>query len=122
LFFRFSFHSRRETLARLLERAQAMAEEAGTGSAGDADGAHVLRDVRRALGLARVFDYRSRPDCLPRALAAFVVLRQSGLPAALRVGARKFPFAAHAWVEVDGESVTDRDHERGLYHPMLTIS
>ena len=45
-------------------------------------------------------------DCLPQALAAFVLLSRSGYTASVRVGvARTERFAAHAWVEANGVAV-----------------
>jgi hypothetical protein len=46
--------------------------------------------------------------CKERALVGYHLLRAVwGLPAALVVGVRHYPFAAHAWVEVGGRVVTD---------------
>ena len=36
-----------------------------------------------------------------------VMLRKAGAPAALRIGVRPVPFAAHAWVEIDGQAVNE---------------
>lgn len=46
--------------------------------------------------------YRSRLDCLPRALATYRFLRLRGIPAELCLGVKKYPFAGHAWVEYGG--------------------
>jgi len=65
--------------------------------------------------------YRRRLDCLPRSLAIYVLLRRQGVPATLRIGVKRFPFAAHAWVECLGEvlddSIDDWQHEP--YVPIL---
>lgn len=42
-------------------------------------------------------------SCLPTALALRWLLRRDGRRAAVRLAALRLPFAAHAWVEVDGE-------------------
>lgn len=121
LFNRFSIRAKDESLAVLLSSAEELTRDARAPDLTADNVALTIRGVRRGLALARLLDSRPRPDCLPRALAAFVVLRRSGVDASLRVGARKYPFAAHAWVEVDGLCVTDRVAEWTLYHPMLSI-
>jgi hypothetical protein len=46
--------------------------------------------------------------CKERALVGHHLLRVvHGLPAALVVGVQHYPFCLHAWVEVDGRTVTD---------------
>jgi|TARA_R100000501_G_scaffold15113_1_gene27441 hypothetical protein len=46
---------------------------------------------------------RGMLDCLPRSLALFGYLRAHHLPANFIIGVKRFPFQAHAWVEVDGQ-------------------
>jgi hypothetical protein len=41
--------------------------------------------------------------CLQRSATTVWLLRLRGVPAELVIGARKLPFASHAWVEVDGQ-------------------
>jgi hypothetical protein len=48
---------------------------------------------------------RSPNDCLPRSLALFRYLRAEGVPAEHVIAVRRAPFAAHAWVESDGEAL-----------------
>lgn len=48
-------------------------------------------------------------DCLPRSLALFAFLRSSGLAASHHVGVAQHPFRAHAWVELDGEPLLERE-------------
>ena len=83
------------------------------------------RTVRRtveAVRRATRYYCRRRLDCLPRAVTIFVLLRRQGVPATLRVGVKRYPFGAHAWVECLGEVLDDsRDdwqHER--YVPILS--
>ena len=47
--------------------------------------------------------------CLTRSIVLSRLLRRRGLAAEIRIGVRRGegPFAAHAWVEVDGEAVSD---------------
>ncbi|HVT14744.1 MAG TPA: lasso peptide biosynthesis B2 protein [Thermoanaerobaculia bacterium] len=64
------------------------------------------RVVEAVNGATRLY-YRRRRDCLPKALATFFLLRRRRIPAALVLGVKKFPFAAHAWVESQGEVIDD---------------
>ncbi len=41
-------------------------------------------------------------DCLPRSFALAFFLRSAGLPAQHRIGVARYPFRAHAWVEIEG--------------------
>jgi hypothetical protein len=49
----------------------------------------------------------SRIDCLPRSLALHRFLRSVGIGAEHCIGVRRFPFGAHAWVEITGSVVLD---------------
>ena len=47
-------------------------------------------------------------SCLRQSLLVWWLLRRKGMPAELRIGVRtQEGFAAHAWVEVDGQPVND---------------
>jgi hypothetical protein len=48
-------------------------------------------------------------DCLPRSLALFAFLRSGGLAVTHHVGVAQFPFRAHAWVELDGAPLLERE-------------
>lgn len=52
-----------------------------------------------------LFSIRGINDCLYRSLAVHRYLRWLGFPAVHVIGVRRAPFAAHAWVEVNGEGV-----------------
>lgn len=81
-----------------------------------------LHRTLEAVRTASRYYHRQRLDCLPRSLAIYVLLRRQGVPAMLRIGVKRFPFAAHAWVECLGEvlddSLDDWQHER--YVPILS--
>lgn len=72
-------------------------------------------DPARAARLAALVDIAARnahppATCLPRALVLRRLLRAEGLPAALRIGARRAEdgaLLAHAWVESGGDVVGD---------------
>lgn len=81
--------------------------------------------VHRTLEAVRTatrYYYRRRLDCLPRSLAIYVLLRRQGVPATLRIGVKRFPFAAHAWVECLGEVIDDStdDWRHEPYVPILS--
>ena len=85
-------------------------------------GAH-RRTVSRTLEAVRTatrYYYRQRLDCLPRALAVFVLLRRRGVPATLRIGVKRYPFGAHAWVECLG-AVLDDSHGSWQHEPYVPI-
>ncbi|MBC7985972.1 MAG: lasso peptide biosynthesis B2 protein [Sphingomonadaceae bacterium] len=46
-------------------------------------------------------------DCLPRSFALFVYLRSLGHPVRHVIGVARFPFNAHAWVELEGETLLE---------------
>lgn len=53
--------------------------------------------------------------CLQRSAAAACLLKRSGVPAQVILGAQQMPFKAHAWVEVDGRIVNDKPYMREIY-------
>ncbi len=60
-----------------------------------------------AVQKATMLYYRRRRDCLPKAVTTFHLLRRQGLVAELCFGVKKFPFAAHSWVEAYGLRLDD---------------
>lgn len=76
----------------------------------------------QAVQKATRFYFRRRKDCLPKALTTFHLLRRQGIPAELVYGVRKFPFAAHSWVETHGEILDDRPSRVSAYTPIHQIS
>jgi transglutaminase superfamily protein/coenzyme PQQ synthesis protein D (PqqD) len=50
---------------------------------------------------------RAPKDCLLRSLSLYRFLRGAGVVAEHVMGVHRFPFVAHAWVEVDGAPVCD---------------
>ena len=51
---------------------------------------------------------RGFEDCLPRSLSLYVFLVQCGLRVRHVIGVRRYPFLAHAWVELDGVALLSR--------------
>lgn len=60
-----------------------------------------------------------RGNCLSRSIALCWLLRRRGIPAQLRIGARKIgnQLEAHAWVEVAGRAINDADDVQTRYAP-----
>ena len=81
-----------------------------------------LHRTLEAVRTASRYYHRQRLDCLPRSLAIYVLLRRQGVPAMLRIGVKRFPFAAHAWVECLGEVLDDSldDWQHEPYVPILS--
>lgn len=59
--------------------------------------------------------YRKEVLCLQRSAATACLLRKYGIAAEVVIGAQQMPFKAHAWVEIDGKVVNDKQHVRELY-------
>jgi hypothetical protein len=53
--------------------------------------------------------------CLQRSVVAACLLRKYGVSAHLVIGAQQMPFKAHAWVEVDGKVVNDKQYVPEMY-------
>jgi hypothetical protein len=53
--------------------------------------------------------------CLQRSAATACLLRKYGVSAHLVIGAQQVPFKAHAWVEVGGRVVNDKQYVPEMY-------
>jgi Transglutaminase-like superfamily len=53
--------------------------------------------------------------CLKRSVVTTCLLRSSGVPAQLVVGAQHLPFKAHAWVELADRPIHERTDVRSAY-------
>jgi len=65
-----------------------------------------VRATKYAVSLAAAFT-PARLLCLERSLVLYYRLKRNGVPAALRLGVRAYPFAAHAWVELEGNPINE---------------
>jgi hypothetical protein len=59
--------------------------------------------------------YVKRAACLQRSVVATWLLRRHGLPAELVLGYRPIPFESHAWVELNGLIVNDRQQYKKFF-------
>jgi hypothetical protein len=69
--------------------------------------AETIERVCNAVDVATCF-YHKRVWCLHRSFVAVRLLRQAGVKADLVIGSRPIPFVSHAWAEVDGRVVNDK--------------
>ncbi|MCX4805310.1 lasso peptide biosynthesis B2 protein [Streptomyces sp. NBC_01214] len=58
--------------------------------------------------------------CLQRSIAVALLCRARGVWPTWCTGVRTNPFAAHAWVEVDGQPIGEH-YPAGHFRPLLTI-
>ena len=73
--------------------------------------------VVHRVDLAAAF-FPGRARCLERSLALYVCLQWCGAPTTLRLGVQPYPFAAHAWVELDGAPIGDSPDSVALFAPL----
>ena len=95
----------------------------GLRSPGSADPTEPSREVsrtRESVRTATRYYWRRGPDCLPRSLTLYLLLRRRGIPATLHIGVKRYPFGAHAWVECMGE-VLDDTPSSWRHEPYLPI-
>jgi hypothetical protein len=64
--------------------------------------------------------YPKQTLCLQKASVTTSLLRQHGFHADLKIGVRKQPFHAHAWVEVDGQVVGDHQNVRKYFREIAS--
>ena len=64
--------------------------------------------------------YPKQTLCLQKASVTTSLLRQHGFPADMKIGVRKQPFHAHAWVEVDGQVVGDHQNVRKYFREIAS--
>jgi hypothetical protein len=83
-------------------------------AAASAQGNESVDQIAHAVNLACVW-YPKQVLCLQRASVTTCLMRSHGVPAAMVLGAQKTPFAAHAWVEVNGCAVNERSNVQAKY-------
>ena len=78
------------------------------------DAEEVREKIYATLNIACVW-YPRRAECLQRSAVLTCLLRRYGFPAQMVIGTQKLPFRAHAWVELDGRVVNDKQDMPQLY-------
>lgn len=80
----------------------------------------VERAARRVATVAAFFP--GRVACLEQSLTLYWLLRRARIPASFRIGVLPSQFAAHAWVEYDGEPVLESELVRTVIpFPVLPL-
>jgi hypothetical protein len=77
-------------------------------------------DLCEAIDHARLW-YPKETLCLPFSAVTTCLLRSSGVAAEMVIGAQKEPFKGHAWTEVEGVVVNDKQKVQVNYHVMDRI-
>ena len=79
-----------------------------------------VEETKYTVSLAAAF-IPARILCLERSLVLYYELKRGGVPAAHRLGVRAYPFAAHAWVELDGSPVNETPDFLKDFKPILEL-
>jgi hypothetical protein len=82
--------------------------------------ADAIDRVKTAIDEACVW-YPKRALCLQRSAVAVSLLRSLGVPAQFVYGVQQLPFKAHAWAEVEGQVINDRQEVQQEYWVMERI-
>ena len=109
----FDFVLARSSMNRLCAAVQRFRVRAIHGSGQNRNIEKICRAVERACVW-----YPRRALCLQRSAVTTCLLRFSGIPAYLVIGAQPMPFAAHAWVEVGDAVVNDHKNIRRIYREL----
>lgn len=73
-----------------------------------------VNSVCAAINYACVW-YPKRVLCLQRSAVTTCLLRHRGVPGRMVLGAQDLPFKAHAWTEVEGRAVNERNDVQQVY-------
>lgn len=87
---------------------------------GKAADANQVNTALCAVSLAAAF-IPMRLLCLERSLVLYYELRRTGCSGVLRLGVRVFPFAAHAWVEVNGAPANELSERLKDFEPIFEL-
>jgi Transglutaminase-like superfamily/Coenzyme PQQ synthesis protein D (PqqD) len=74
----------------------------------------ICRRVRGMVDRAQMY-YPKKAMCLQHSAVVTCLLRRRGVPAEMVLAAQEFPPKAHAWAEVAGEVVNDKDSVKSEY-------
>lgn len=66
----------------------------------------IVRQTLRNVVVATAL-YPGRSKCLEQAVASFLLLRRRGASVQIRLGVQPYPFCAHAWLEMNGQPITE---------------
>lgn len=74
----------------------------------------VIDRVCKAVNYACVW-YPKQALCLQRSIVTTYLLRKRGVAAQMVLGAQQVPFKAHAWTEVEGRAINERNDVQNIY-------
>jgi hypothetical protein len=74
----------------------------------------IIEHICKAINYACVL-YPKRVLCLQRSFVTTCLARMCGVAAQMVIGAQKFPFKAHAWVETNGVVVNEKTNVQEIY-------
>jgi hypothetical protein len=80
----------------------------------------ICRRVRGMVDRAQIY-YPKKAMCLQHSAVVTCLLRRRGVPAEMVLGAQTFPPKAHAWAEVAGQVVNDKNSVRSEYSVLKRI-
>lgn len=73
-----------------------------------------IDEIAQAMNLACIW-HPKQVLCLQRSSVMACLMRRNGIAADMVLGAQKIPFAAHAWVEVEGRAINERSNVQAKY-------
>ena len=76
--------------------------------------AETVEHICAAVNYACVW-YPKRVLCLQRSAVTTCILRHCGVSAKMVLGAQNLPFKAHAWTEVEGHAINERNDVQQVY-------
>jgi hypothetical protein len=76
--------------------------------------AETVEHICAAVNYACVW-YPKRVLCVQRSVVTTCLLRTCGVPARMVMGGQSMPFKAHAWTEVEGVPVNERNDVKRIY-------
>ncbi len=80
----------------------------------------ICRRVRSMVDRAQMY-YPKKAMCLQHSAVVTCLLRRRGVPAEMVLGAQTFPPKAHAWAEVAGQVVNDKNSVKSEYRVLKRI-
>ena len=80
----------------------------------------ICRRVRAMVDRAQVY-YPKKAVCLQHSAVVTCLLRRRGVPAEMVLAAQEFPIRVHAWCEVDGHVVNDKQNVKSTHREMRRV-
>jgi hypothetical protein len=80
----------------------------------------ICRRVRAMVDRAQMY-YPKKAMCLQHSAVVTCLLRRRGVPAQMVLAAHEFPIRVHAWSEVEGYVVNDRQNVKSKHHEMRRV-